>query len=999
MSAADRTLTRVGERAEALGSVDDINGFFAADPMVARVRKLVDDLRELGEPVRADELQSRLGASKDSAARALRDKQDLFEGDAVKLGRYRFSVDDRARELTIVPSQDQLEAVLTGTDLRLPITSDRLLAHQELWTQPLASENDDLYRSTFLAGDLVATMLHRPSSELGQRVRAALADEREDAVLDVVRAEVDQRLDEGYDRGVHDVDAALILTVLGQRALAADTLIFPGAVRARAQIWWAHHMTPEQRDRWADRGRAGAVLSVDPDTRAALAVELGQELDDPTVGRYLMNELLAPDGLAFARTRAAAELTDRIAAQPDVRTLVDQMDDDLDGAIALLGDHVRREVREDEHALVDEIVAALLTPDLERRIVDLDPAVSFAGLTGRHRTVVDGSLTGRVDDLLAAVEAHRDHVLPAHRDFGAARREALDHLRNELRVEEIEPRVPEGFVRNQLIDQVYLPLIGDNLARQIGTIDDRTGARSGLLMLLSPPGYGKTLLVEYLADRLGMALVKVSGPGLGHDVTSLDPGQAPSATAAREIERINLAFATGSNVILYLDDIQHTNAEFLQRFISLCDAQRRVEGVWNGESASFDLRGKRFAVVMAGNPYTESGERFRVPDMLANRADTYNLGDVLDGNADVFARSYLENALTANPILAPLAGTDPGDLTRFFAAADGEPIDESSLVGSYSSSEVVEIVSTLTHLRQVQRVVLAVNRQYIASAATADEYRTEPPFLLQGSYRNMARMASKLLPAMTSDEVDRIIDEHYNAESQALTGAAESNLLKLAELRGTMTPEQEARWADMLGTFRRSQRLGGDERDPATRVVAAIETVADALGGESFGLGARKDPTPTEFVMPAIEIPTIEIPPVVIPPIDIPPAQVTVEVAAPEPTDNSEQADAMVAAIEKVAEALSMADPLAARAIDLLASEAANRRSSGTVPPRPSSAIPPKPPSPATGETPPRPAGPPKPPSNLRRQTKPTYPKHNAPPGAGKPPTRRPPSPPEPPER
>ncbi len=93
----------------------------------------------------------------------------------------------------------------------------------------------------------------------------------------------------------------------------------------------------------------------------------------------------------------------------------------------------------------------------------------------------------------------------------------------------------------------------------------------------------------------------------------------------------------------------------------------------------------------------------------------------------------------------------------------------------------------------------------------------------------MARMASKLLPIMTAEEVDRIIDEHYNAESQALTGAAEWNLLRLAQLRGTMSQLQRDRWSDTLATFRRQQRLGGDERDPATRVVAAIELVADAF--------------------------------------------------------------------------------------------------------------------------------------------------------------------------
>ncbi|PJI52099.1 hypothetical protein CTI14_48295, partial [Methylobacterium radiotolerans] len=53
--------------------------------------------------------------------------------------------------------------------------------------------------------------------------------------------------------------------------------------------------------------------------------------------------------------------------------------------------------------------------------------------------------------------------------------------------------------------------------------------------------------------------------------------------------------------------------------ISLTDATRRIEGVWQGRTNTYDLRGKKFVVVMAGNPYTESGDVFRIPDMLANR--------------------------------------------------------------------------------------------------------------------------------------------------------------------------------------------------------------------------------------------------------------------------------------------------------------------------------------------------------------------------------------------
>ena len=47
---------------------------------------------------------------------------------------------------------------------------------------------------------------------------------------------------------------------------------------------------------------------------------------------------------------------------------------------------------------------------------------------------------------------------------------------------------------------------------------------------------------------------------------------------------------------------------------------------------------------MADNPYPESGEAFFIPDMLANRADIYNLGDVLSGREASFARSYIENS-------------------------------------------------------------------------------------------------------------------------------------------------------------------------------------------------------------------------------------------------------------------------------------------------------------------------------------------------------------------
>jgi hypothetical protein len=396
-----------------------------------------------------------------------------------------------------------------------------------------------------------------------------------------------------------------------------------------------------------------------------------------------------------------------------------------------------------------------------------------------------------------------------------------------------------SFVRNRLIDQVYLPLVGANLAKQIGAAGaaKRTD-QMGMLLLISPPGYGKTTLMEYVAARLGLAFVKVNGPALGHRVTSLDPADAPNATARQEIEKVGLALEMATNVMLYLDDIQHTSPELLQKFISLCDAQRKIEGVWRSRARTYDLRGKKLCVVMAGNPYTESGEQFRIPDMLANRADVYNLGDVLAGKADAFALSFLENALTSSPTLAPLATRDLDDVYKVIRMARGEPVPTTELSHGYSGAELGEILAVIRHLFTAQDTLLRVNQEYIRSAAQADAFRTEPPFKLQGSYRNMNKIAEKVVAAMTPAELEAVIDDHYQGESQTLTTAAEQNLLKLAELRGRLTPEQARRWADIKAEYVRQRRMGGAADDPVTRVVGTLSGLGAELGAIRDAVGS-----------------------------------------------------------------------------------------------------------------------------------------------------------------
>jgi hypothetical protein len=568
-----------------------------------------------------------------------------------------------------------------------------------------------------------------------------------------------------------------------------------------------------------------------------------QESAIKIAGRYLIEELMA-DHPSFTTSLEASRLREALLQhvalegsrrlfEEDLRELEKNLPERLSVARAhlesLLDSSSDPRVKELRPALIEAAVM-MVTEKLSRTESSALTQVTVEGLLGNHPRIVERSLRLRLDEFLSRLTEFTESRVPGYRAFRELRTELLDRQRVELRIDEFKPRVLTSFVRNRLINDVYLPLIGNNLAKQIGSAGEKKRTDlMGLLLLVSPPGYGKTTLMEYMASRLGMVFMKINGPSLGHDVTSLDPNEAPNATARQEIEKVNLAFEMANNVMLYLDDIQHTSSELLQKFISLCDGSRRIEGVWKGKTRTYDLRGKKFAVVMAGNPYTESGEKFQIPDMLANRADTYNLGDILQGKDEVFALSYLENSLTSNAVLGPVAARSLDDVHRFIRVAMGREVAQTDFSHSYSAVESEEVVAILKRLFVVRDVLLAVNLQYIASASQDERFRTEPPFKLQGSYRNMNKIAEKVVAAMNDAELEALITDHYNSESQTLTTGAEHNLLKLAEMRGCMTEEEKKRWEQIKKDFRRVQVTGGADQDPVVRVSNTIGSLGDHL--------------------------------------------------------------------------------------------------------------------------------------------------------------------------
>ncbi len=87
-----------------MDSTDAIAAYFAGDLMVEKVRDIIDQLGDLDDAVRVEDLQSRLKTIREDATRQLKDRQDLYEdgGDIIRLGNQRFAVNTQPLDLTTV---------------------------------------------------------------------------------------------------------------------------------------------------------------------------------------------------------------------------------------------------------------------------------------------------------------------------------------------------------------------------------------------------------------------------------------------------------------------------------------------------------------------------------------------------------------------------------------------------------------------------------------------------------------------------------------------------------------------------------------------------------------------------------------------------------------------------------------------------------------------------------------------------------------------------------
>jgi len=859
MSSGGRILKGIVTRAETFKEVSEVNAYFASDLMISKLQGIIETLNELEETVKADDLVGQLKKSKDDIMTSLRDKLDLFEGgdNVINLGSYKFSVNTQELELTTVRRGDDMYFHLSGTDYYEAIEDEAFLRTRPMWDQALVSENREVYRGEYLAYRILRDGLENKEGLDTAKLKSLSLNDEE--LAELVKTYASGSYDEAYERGIHDADATKILHAVLRSYFECGLLRYDSVSRGYAMLYWAMSEDEEYktnlRSRLASFGNLSRIFERDElvtdyvaeirDKVQAFCDACNFAPDETAItqaAEFLYYELQDEGELRFTINVLAQDLYKRFNAYLKrkgklelFKTDVKALKSGASGVIDIVYNWVEAFVETQEPESVDlvwEVVAFIVAEG--KLSIDPQKITTYSkveGLIGQHQNISEGCLDVYLDRFLARMKRYTTKQVPLFHDYQKLRAELTNERRKSMRLDEFKPRIMGAFVRNKLINNVYLNLVGANFAKQMGAVGEakRTDLM-GLLMLISPPGYGKTTLMEYIATRLGLTFMKINGPAIGHRVTSLDPIEAPNATSREELMKLNLAFEMGNNIMVYLDDIQHLNPEFLQKFISLCDAQRKIEGVHKGITKTYDLRGKKVAVVMAGNPYTESGEKFQIPDMLSNRADTSNLGDISSTAKDVFDLSFIENAMTSNTVLSSIASRGMEDIYSLIQIAETGSQEGAELKHNYSADEVNDIVQVLKKLFRVRDVVLKVNAEYIYSAAQQDDYRTEPSFKLQGSYRNMNRLAEKIFPVMTDAEVDQVILDNYYSESQTLTSGAESNFLKFKELTDQLTEEESARWNEIKTEFKRRQVLGGDE-DSMSKILLQLADFSNKMGG------------------------------------------------------------------------------------------------------------------------------------------------------------------------
>ena len=265
--AANRLLENIQKRSQQFREETAIHNFFAADLLVDKVRDIILQLKDMRELNKASAINAKLEGAKEEALRQWQDRTELFvDGEnIIRLGEHAFEVNVQPLELTIIPQDGLLYFHLTGTNFYELIEDEVMNDSKQFWNQALPSETEDIDRASFLAYQLLQEGIGRELLPLLVKKDAPIPHPELQKQVTKMAA---GRLEEGYTRGVHDVDAAQILQLLLVMEEQLGLLRYPPEVRAKALFSWHRLMEETIRQQLHTQIKAaGQLLKVFPDSQ------------------------------------------------------------------------------------------------------------------------------------------------------------------------------------------------------------------------------------------------------------------------------------------------------------------------------------------------------------------------------------------------------------------------------------------------------------------------------------------------------------------------------------------------------------------------------------------------------------------------------------------------------------------------------------------------------------------------------------------------------------
>ncbi len=433
MTAAERVLKGIENRAKSFSEINEINGYFASDLMVERVLDNIDSLNALGDSVKAEDVKSRLKTLQQDAIRQLKDRQSLYEDgeNIIRLGRHRFSVNRQALEGTIVRRDGGMFYHLTGTGFFEPITDEDFLATKDTWDLELVSESSEVYRAEYLA----YKMMQELSGDEAQELCEAEFDEL------TARAQtfMGPRYEEGYVKGVHDHDGAKILQAMLQLKSEIGLLRYPTQARALAVAFWILGGDQDSKDLIAARiAGVGRIRELFEDA-GGFENEYVQQASRLLRGfvsetgmfetrwiepaaEYLFHELAA--GGEFAVSSIASGIRSDFQSHLRSRKFATRFAEsakavsgDPTGRYCLMRDWVVSFLREhDDESLriyADEVAALLIDGHADdRAVVNRDIERRLSEMIGSHPRISHGTYSLNYCDFMTRVTDHEHRIVP-----------------------------------------------------------------------------------------------------------------------------------------------------------------------------------------------------------------------------------------------------------------------------------------------------------------------------------------------------------------------------------------------------------------------------------------------------------------------------------------------------------------------------------------------------------------------------------------------------------